>query len=1355
MKKEAKYNIGLDIGTTSVGWAVVDTETNKLLRKGNKSLWGVRLFDEAISAKDTRNYRNTRRRYDRRRQRIKLLRQEFNDEINKVDPNFYTKLNEFFYNKNDVLNKTVKLTKEDKLIIHKYPTIYHLRKELITNLEKQDIRLVYLAIHHIIKYRGNFNHEGNLNVNNLSISNKLIELFSSLYDNCEELELSENIINDINYEKLEIILKKQSKNDIKLGIKEELENFIPKYTIQEFIKLISGYKFTINKLFNIELDKEYKISFNDSNFDEELNKVPLEEKKLETLNLFKELYEILYLKQIFKNQDSISISSYMINKYEKNGKDLEYLKKVLSYNEEISKKVFKNGKEKCLYSKYIHNKISYEEFSKELIKYLNIIIDYADESLKKQYKIETLPRIENNEFLPRLTETNNGIFPYQLNEQELIKIIENQGKYYPFLLNKIDNEYKLVKLLKFRIPYYVGPLNKNSKFAWIQKYNEFEKTSITPYNFDKIVDKEKSAYEFINRMLGNCTYLFQEKAMANNSIICSEFKVLNELKQIKVNNIKLTQDFIKRTISELFLKETKPITDKIFKEYLYQTGEYDMYKGNIEVKGYSADKKFANDMKSYIDFYGPNGFFKNTNYTKKQAEEIIRYITIFEDKEILKKKILSDYPDLSNRVDEIIKKNYKGWSNISEKLITEKYYLDKKTGIKKSILDLMYETDENFMQILNNNAYNFESMINEINSKTLNINNNKLNYNVVKELYTSPATRKGIWQSLLVVDEIVRYIGYSPSKISIEMSRGDEKKQRTLDRKKYLTNLYEKCKDSINEYNRLRHELDGLEKIDSERLYLYFIQLGRCLYTNTRLEIEKINSSDYEVDHIIPQCLIKDDSIENKALVLRDANQDKAANFVLPEKFRKNINNWEILKKMNLISSKKFYNLKRPEYSDKDIEGFINRQLVETRQITKHVANIFKNYYPESKVIYLPARLSHNYREKYELYKYRDLNDYHHAHDAYLAAILGEYKDKFKFNIDYDKLKEINKKLYDEHRYNEVKYGYVINSIDNEFVKYNDETGEIRFDADEFNKIVSNTLHQNDILISKKTEVKTGTFYKETIYSKNSINAKYNIKENLPVNIYGGYNSVNTSYMKLIKYYKKNKETVSLIGIPINLIYKNDNQLIDDYIKKSFCISNYEVLLEKIPYNIEIKYNNQLRIITGCGISSAELVNAIQFRLTKGEQIKYKYLLNFIFNDKYPYFSDKYRKKFITRDDFKEYFNNIFNEQINQLYDLYIVKLNKYYPSFQNIAIKLEQVKIDFYNLKLVKNDNKDNLSKIEVIKELFKITKFSSINADLSKFKSSVKFSDRIGRSSGNNIKSGTIINKSVTGIWEKHYEF
>ena len=54
MAAKKEYNIGLDIGTTSVGWSVVETDNQKVMRKGNKALWGVRLFEEATTAESRR-----------------------------------------------------------------------------------------------------------------------------------------------------------------------------------------------------------------------------------------------------------------------------------------------------------------------------------------------------------------------------------------------------------------------------------------------------------------------------------------------------------------------------------------------------------------------------------------------------------------------------------------------------------------------------------------------------------------------------------------------------------------------------------------------------------------------------------------------------------------------------------------------------------------------------------------------------------------------------------------------------------------------------------------------------------------------------------------------------------------------------------------------------------------------------------------------------------------------------------------------------------------------------------------------------------------------------------------------------
>ena len=59
-----KYYIGLDMGTSSLGWAVTD-DKYRLLRKKGKDMWGVRLFDEADTAAARRTNRVAKRRRNR------------------------------------------------------------------------------------------------------------------------------------------------------------------------------------------------------------------------------------------------------------------------------------------------------------------------------------------------------------------------------------------------------------------------------------------------------------------------------------------------------------------------------------------------------------------------------------------------------------------------------------------------------------------------------------------------------------------------------------------------------------------------------------------------------------------------------------------------------------------------------------------------------------------------------------------------------------------------------------------------------------------------------------------------------------------------------------------------------------------------------------------------------------------------------------------------------------------------------------------------------------------------------------------------------------------------------------------
>lgn len=1359
------YSIGLDIGTSSVGWAVVNSDNFKVIRKGNKALWGVRLFEEAKTAVDRRIARGSRRRFDRRRKRIKLLQQLFRDEINEIDPLFFQRMKESFYSEKDTVNKKIPLTKEEHELIseyyNKYPTIYHVRKAVMEGTET-DIRLIYLAIHHMIKYRGNFLYEGDFKVQDLNIVTKIHDVFETLEENNETLEYIN--LEFMNEELLESALKEESRIDRTKKISEALNQIVPKNFISEFSKAMLGNVFSVVKLFNLD-SEDLKTNFKGSSFEDNYSEIEkVTGNYCDVLNQMKELYDSLFLTDLFKGKTNTSLSALMVERYNKHKEDLKETKKLLKPNKLIYKNIFRTPKNAkvndfCSYDKYIHNMITLDEFQKLIQK--SLIELYGEEQYQDKYS----NWLENDDFMPRITDSDNGKYPFQLNKEELLTIIKVQGKNYPFLLEKIENNYlkekeddlyKLVKILSFRIPYYVGPLNTSTsntdvtnEHAWIKYQDKGISHLITPYNFNELIDLDASAEEFIKRMISHCTYLLKEKAMPTNSILYSKFKVLNELKQISINDHRIDHDLQMKIYHELFLKVGN-VTDKKLVNYLKQQPDMSMYNQEIVVRGYSADKKFANNMQSYIDFFGSDGIFIDTKYGIEDAEQIIEWITIFEDKGMLERKIRKNYSDLSDiKIKSCINKRYKGWSSLSKKLLTGIY-----TEEGKTIMDLLAEKNpdpnkrnQNFMQILNDPDYQFQEKIAEENE--IDTSDDKIRYSVVDELATSPANKRGIYQALKIVEEIVDYMGKEPQNICVEMARGDDKKKSRKDnRKKYLQNLYEKYSKNIEEYKKLKHILDSQDEqsFNNEKVFLYFIQQGKSLYSGKAIDIDQLEQC--EVDHIIPRTLIKDDSIENKALVYRNENQLKAASLVVPSEFRtpERIRWWKLLFDRRLISKKKFKALTRKEYSEKDIEGFVQRQLVETRQITKHVANILKAYHKDYNVIYLNAGLSHQYRDRFEMFKFRELNDYHHAHDAYLATVLGIYQKKiFRQSIDIEALKTMTKELYEKRNYKELGYGLIINSLNNEFLKYDKQTGEVKtdFDADLFNKIVTDTLYRNDILISKKPNIKSGKFYKETIHSKDEKGYSLSIKSNLPCKLYGSYQDIEVSYLKLIEYTKKDKTLRKLIGIPTIYTVINNEEQLNTYICEQLNLTakdSYTILKDKIPFDTLLFYNGQLTYIRGYSVAkkTCELANAYELKINRCNMTKYKYLLKMIFSKK--------QKTVIPSEssdsDFKDNEKDTFL-RTEDLITLLIEFGKENYPLFQGVLKKLSNYR---------ENSSHSLEENKEIIRQLCIMYKADSVNGN---FAFASNMTSREGRLSGKNVTTGKLIFKSITGIYEEEYEF
>ncbi len=559
---EKKYFLGLDIGTDSVGWAVTDSEYRILRRKG-KSLWGVRLFDAANTAAERRTFRTNRRRIQRRKQRVRLLQQLFAEEMSKVDPGFFQRMSDSAFWQEDKQEhqiyslfacKSNLLVNPSRRILHneeeseeytdvdyyrEYPTIYHLRSALIQEKKEFDLRLVYLAIHHMMKHRGHFLFNGS--INNVTSFHMTFQTFVD----CLADELGVELECDSEERFAEILKDKHSRKTEKCSGLEELCHIEKSNKqLKELMKLISGMKASLSIIFSdddlAEIEHN-KINFSESDYDD--IRLALEDEiqeKVGILDVFHAVYSWAILADILKGgeyEGNSYLSIAKVNAYQKHGKDLCVLKKLVNeYSPDNYKSFFSlAGRDNyCAYAGSLKRKgkkqaikrCTQEDFYKALKKMLNKM------PLEQSEVKDVLLEIENGTFLPLQVSKDNGVIPYQVNKIELEKILQNAERYLTFLKN-VDKECgktvseKIIDLFEFRIPYYVGPLNTSKgENCWMVRKKEGK---IYPWNFDEKVNLDQSAEAFIRRMTNQCTYLIHEDVVPKNSLLYSEFMVLNEL----------------------------------------------------------------------------------------------------------------------------------------------------------------------------------------------------------------------------------------------------------------------------------------------------------------------------------------------------------------------------------------------------------------------------------------------------------------------------------------------------------------------------------------------------------------------------------------------------------------------------------------------------------------------------------------------------------------------------------------------------------------------------------------------------------------------------------------------------------
>lgn len=1285
MRKD--YYLGIDVGTNSVGIAVTDTNYNLCKYKG-EPMWTSHVFEEGELNDGRRMHRTARRRLNRCQQRVKLTQEIFAKEIAKVDERFFIRLQESALYREDTSGNdryTIFIDNDytDIQYHQEYPTIHHLICELMNNKEKHDVRLVYLAVSWLMAHRGHFLSEvSKNNIEQVLDFNLVYDKFMDSLGEEKLWETDKDKFQEILLKKKRITEKEKVFFELLYGGKKPKDGDEDEISKASVIKLLSGGKVELGSLFvKKEYEEKVSISLQMPQEDFEGILASLDE-EADILSSMKNLYDWSMLKDILAGKKCISEAKLEV--YEQHKKDLKNLKEfVKKYLPDQYGKIFKDaGTDNYVaYSyqlssvkdlKQCKKKASKEtfcDFIKKIVK--NVQCDEED----MEFYENMMLRLDMYTFMPKQVESNNRVIPYQLYYQELKQILDNCTGYLPFLKEKdaygVNGVEKLLSLFEFRIPYYVGPLCKdNSKHAWIVRKAEGK---IYPWNFEEKVDLDASEQEFINRMINTCTYLPKEDVVAKYSLLYCKYMVLNEINNIKINGQPISID-CKQEIFGLFQKHKK-VTRKKIEEYLKSNGY--MKKEEL-VTGIDVTIKAS--LKSYHEF---KRMLEQGILTEEEVERIIVRLTYSDEKKRVKRWLEKEFSKLSREDQEyIVKLRYNDFGRLSKEFLCGIQGVNKATGEIGTIMDALWNTNDNIMQILSQ-GYTFVDVIEEKRKEYYGNSSAKVEQ-LLEEMYVSNSVKRQIYRTVDLVKDVRKVMKSDPTKIFVEMAREHgEKGVRTLSRRSQIEELYKQFpKEEVRELS-LQLEGKSDHELQSETLFLYFMQLGKCMYSGVPLDIEKLKMDIYNVDHIYPQSKVKDDSLNNKVLVLSEINGDKKDVYPVNETIRNKMSvYWKMLLSRKLISEEKYKRLVRvTPFTEQEKRQFIQRQLVETRQSTKAITVLLKKMFPETEIVYVKAGLVSDYRHEFGLIKCRSVNDLHHAKDAYLNIVVGNvYHEKFTskfFKIDQDysiKTKTIFK--------------YPVKS--GEQTVWNGEASIAKV-----KKIVSkNNVHYTRYAFKRKGEL----FDQQPLKKGAGLIPR---KKDMDTKKYGGYNSSKISFFMLVKYTeitKKSKE--ELIIVPIEIMEEKaalqSEVYATDYIRATIAeilgkeeknVTNivFPLGLRPLKINTVFSFDGYRVCLTGKASNGRQIgcVSMMPFILGAKKEQYAKYLENFAKkkanNPKYV-IVEEYDK--ITREENERYYEFFLEKLCNNTYSKAV--FHSQYEGLKKGKEKFEELTIEEQSLVLL-----------------------------------------------------------------------
>lgn len=271
--------------------------------------------------------------------------------------------------------------------------------------------------------------------------------------------------------------------------------------------------------------------------------------------------------------------------------------------------------------------------------------------------------------------------------------------------------------------------------------------------------------------------------------------------------------------------------------------------------------------------------------------------------------------------------------------------------------------------------------------------------NIVNDI-TNPVVRRSVSQTIKVINAIILEYG-SPQAVNIELAR--EMSKDFDERRKIKSDMEAREKENDKVLGRVREYKPNPTGQDIVKFRLWEEQGGVCLYSGEKIDINDLFSSNggYDVDHILPYSITFDDSYRNKVLVKAAENRQKGNRtpyeYIMAEKGETAWNKYETLVKNTVKDYKKQLKLLKKHISDEEKAEFKERNLTDTKYITRIVYNmirqnlVLKPYLNlegkrKKQVMAVNGAITHYLSKRWGLAGKDRRTDTHHAQDAVVIA---------------------------------------------------------------------------------------------------------------------------------------------------------------------------------------------------------------------------------------------------------------------------------------------------------------------------------------------------------------------------------